>query len=439
MAIQEASSAPDTLRLTFTAPGDDPGAGRAQSYDLRRATAPLTDATFAAATADRRPRRRSAPARPSRSTSPAWPVRPPTTSRSRPPTRPATCRRCRTSPAPSTLIVPPSTITDLAALDAVAGASPGTITLAWTAPGADGKSGQASSYDLRLSTAPLTAGGFDAATPLTGLPAPAPAGTRETFAVTGARAGRQSTTSRCAPSTRRARSGGVSNIVLAMPARRRRRHAAGAGRRAGGLALEPGRQADRAHRLGLRPALAAARAHQPDRRRRRDGLGQPGAPSPTTPAWVIFDYGTRAAAQPVPHQPVDAGSGRQLPAGLRDPDQRRQAGLDAAGSRRGADRHASPSGTSGRAPVTYARYVRLYITQARPGGRHRGLRGDGRVRGLRAGAVDRRRPDLGRARRRRLCRHGRALRPAPVDGADRRHQLRVGDAALDRCRRCTAG
>src|SRR6185295_11111834 len=76
--------------------------------------------------------------------------------------------------------------------------------------------GQASSYDLRVSTAPLTAGGFGAATPVAGLPAPAPAGTRETFAVTGLQAGTvyffalRATDDKGAP-------GGVSNIVSASP------------------------------------------------------------------------------------------------------------------------------------------------------------------------------------------------------------------------------
>ena len=54
-----------------------------------------------------------------------------------------------------------------------------------TAPGADGKSGQAARYDLRASKTPLTAGGFATAMGLPGLPAPAPAGTVETFAVDG--------------------------------------------------------------------------------------------------------------------------------------------------------------------------------------------------------------------------------------------------------------
>ena len=57
------------------------------------------------------------------------------------------------------------------------------VTLAWTAPGADGMAGQASSYDMRVSDVPLTAGDFDAATPVTGLPTPAPAGTAERFVV----------------------------------------------------------------------------------------------------------------------------------------------------------------------------------------------------------------------------------------------------------------
>jgi len=82
----------------------------------------------------------------------------------------------------------------LTALFAVCALAPGAraqvtatgVTLAWTAPGDDGTSGQASRYDLRWSTAPIvTLADFAQATAVTGLPAPQPAGGPESFAVGG--------------------------------------------------------------------------------------------------------------------------------------------------------------------------------------------------------------------------------------------------------------
>jgi hypothetical protein len=61
-----------------------------------------------------------------------------------------------------------------------------TITLTWTAPGDDGVTGQPARYDLRRSrTAIVTYADFNAATPVTGVPVPAPAGTAETATATG--------------------------------------------------------------------------------------------------------------------------------------------------------------------------------------------------------------------------------------------------------------
>jgi len=59
-------------------------------------------------------------------------------------------------------------------------------TLGWTAPGDNGTLGTASSYDLRYSTSPINdEAGFDAATPLSGEPAPKTAGSAETFIASG--------------------------------------------------------------------------------------------------------------------------------------------------------------------------------------------------------------------------------------------------------------
>lgn len=55
------------------------------------------------------------------------------------------------------------------------------VQLQWTAPGNDGTAGTALSYDFRYSTTPITSGSFEAATPMTGVPVPAAAGTAQTF------------------------------------------------------------------------------------------------------------------------------------------------------------------------------------------------------------------------------------------------------------------
>jgi hypothetical protein len=72
---------------------------------------------------------------------------------------------------------------------AVAAAPPASradsVTLTWTAPGDDGMAGRATAYSLRYSTSPITAANFASATQVVGVPAPAMAGTSETFTVGG--------------------------------------------------------------------------------------------------------------------------------------------------------------------------------------------------------------------------------------------------------------
>ena len=79
-------------------------------------------------------------------------------------------------------IVPPSRVADLVAVSATAIS----VALEWTAPGDDDRVGTASSYDIRYATTPIeTQADFDDATTVDGEPAPAPAGTRQSFVVTG--------------------------------------------------------------------------------------------------------------------------------------------------------------------------------------------------------------------------------------------------------------
>ena len=61
----------------------------------------------------------------------------------------------------------------------------GQVTISWTASGDDGSAGRATRYDLRRSSSPITSSNFASATAVTGVPAPQPAGTRETFTVSG--------------------------------------------------------------------------------------------------------------------------------------------------------------------------------------------------------------------------------------------------------------
>ncbi|HUW85235.1 MAG TPA: DNRLRE domain-containing protein, partial [Phycisphaerae bacterium] len=81
--------------------------------------------------------------------------------------------------APDTIA--PAAITDLAA---ATGSQSASVDLTWTAPGDDGTSGTATSYDVRYSTATITEGNWDSATPVSGAPAPQSAGSPESFTAT---------------------------------------------------------------------------------------------------------------------------------------------------------------------------------------------------------------------------------------------------------------
>ncbi len=70
-------------------------------------------------------------------------------------------------------------------------AAGGAVSLHWTAPGDDGLVGQAALYDLRYSTAPITASNFGAAEHVLGLPPPRPPGNTETFSLAGLIAGQK--------------------------------------------------------------------------------------------------------------------------------------------------------------------------------------------------------------------------------------------------------
>jgi hypothetical protein len=71
----------------------------------------------------------------------------------------------------------------------IAPARAASVTLTWTAPGADSLTGQAARYDLRYSNAYLNPTLFAVATPVPAMPAPAPSGTIQTVTVNGLNTG----------------------------------------------------------------------------------------------------------------------------------------------------------------------------------------------------------------------------------------------------------
>ena len=73
----------------------------------------------------------------------------------------------------------------VSAVNARAQDATNSVQLTWTAPGDDSLSGRAAQYDLRYSTAPISAGNFAAATRVTGMPAPATSGASESFLIAG--------------------------------------------------------------------------------------------------------------------------------------------------------------------------------------------------------------------------------------------------------------
>jgi hypothetical protein len=83
--------------------------------------------------------------------------------------------------APESDAIPPGTVTNLTVL--IAGRN--SVSLGWKAPGDDGGTGTAQSFEVRYSTAPIDACNFGAATQAPNAPTPGPAGTEHCMVVDG--------------------------------------------------------------------------------------------------------------------------------------------------------------------------------------------------------------------------------------------------------------
>ncbi len=174
-----------SITLSWTAPGDNGSTGTATTYDIRYSTSTINDANFSSATqVSGVPAPAAAGTNQNMTVSglnsgttyyfamktadevPNWSAISNVASGT------------TTSPADTT---PPAAVTNLA----TSSPTNTTITLTWTAPGDDGNTGTATSYDIRYSTSTITAGNFSSATQVSGVPAPLVAGTNQSVTVSG--------------------------------------------------------------------------------------------------------------------------------------------------------------------------------------------------------------------------------------------------------------
>lgn len=181
-ALSSASATSQSVTLNWTAVGDDGGSGTAAMYDIRYSTVSINDASWNSAI-----QVSDEPTPQSAGTPESYTVNS---------LEPATTYYFAIKVAdeagnwsPLSNVVQKTTDQETTPPSAIASLiSPSngstTIDLAWTAPGDDDDIGTAAEYDLRISTSPIDAGNFDAATRVTGLPAPQTAGSSESFTVT---------------------------------------------------------------------------------------------------------------------------------------------------------------------------------------------------------------------------------------------------------------
>ena len=174
---------PTTITLTWTAPGDDGNTGQAMQYDLRYSTSLISEQSWGAATVVT-----GLPAPQAAGNEESFTVtglQPGTVyyfaikAADEVPNWSALSNVISQSTAAENL--PPGVIADLV----LSNATPGSLTLTWTAPGDDGTSGTASEYDVRYALSPITEADWDAASRFSDVPPPQSAGSSETLIVTG--------------------------------------------------------------------------------------------------------------------------------------------------------------------------------------------------------------------------------------------------------------
>ncbi len=171
-----------SVQLNWTAPGDNGSSGTATSYDIRYSTSTITAGNFSSAT-----QVTGAPAPAAAGTNQNMVVSGLTADT----TYYFAMKTADEVPNWSTISNVPSahTVDSVApaAVSNLATSSPtsSSITLSWTAPGDNGSSGTATTYDIRYSTSTITAGNWASATQVSGEPTPLVAGTNQNMVITG--------------------------------------------------------------------------------------------------------------------------------------------------------------------------------------------------------------------------------------------------------------
>jgi hypothetical protein len=180
----EAQTTHNSVTLTWTTPGDDSLTGTAAQFDIRYSTAAITAANWASAS-----QVTGEPAPAASGTRQSFTVTglaPATTYYFAIKTADEVPNWSILSNVLSRTTLAAPDLTRPAALAlAVTNATDSTVTLGWTATGDDSLTGTATAYDIRWSTAPITAANWASATQATGEPAPAAPGTAQSFVVRG--------------------------------------------------------------------------------------------------------------------------------------------------------------------------------------------------------------------------------------------------------------
>jgi len=177
------SAGDSTLTIQWTAPGDDGHTGKAKSYQIRWSHAAITGSNFGSATAVANP---PVPAT-------AGTVQQFTVTGLDTTLVTHIALRARDDAgnyaqvsndavfSPTGDVTPPAKITDLI----VTAAGNDTLAIRWTAPGDDGITGTAASYEVRWSLAAINEANFASATLAPGAPAPTISGTVQQFTISG--------------------------------------------------------------------------------------------------------------------------------------------------------------------------------------------------------------------------------------------------------------
>ncbi|WP_135555545.1 fibronectin type III domain-containing protein [Paenibacillus cymbidii] len=188
------STSNSSIAISWTAPGDDDDPfGYASSYDVRYSLSPITEANWAAAT-----QATGEPTPTEAGTSQSMTVTglsPGTTyyvamkasdlNYTSPTSTYANTSLLSNVVSAATTGTPDTTAPAAVANLAASNATTVSAKLTWTAPGDDGNTGTATSYDIRYSSSTITSGNWASATQVTGEPAPAAAGASQNMTVSG--------------------------------------------------------------------------------------------------------------------------------------------------------------------------------------------------------------------------------------------------------------